>query len=219
MNHSLYQKIAECCLELEELSFSGCDASFEVIAQLPNLQRCSLKTWMTSNELNLGFLTALADKKGNMLQYLKLTGQFEISNEHARCLGQLSSLKEMHLSENDVLEDDHFKFFNDLPLLKLFGLSWCGRVTDVGLMRLLRKCPQLVRIDMKSCDQITDQFVLNAVYYCGKSTDRELLLNVQGTKIGNSLLTVRMNITIEFSIIYINSSLCSIPSILIHKTK
>lgn len=189
MNHSLYQKIAECCVELKELSFSGCDASFEVIAQLPNLQRCTLKTWMTSNELNLGFLTALAERKGNMLQYLKLSGQFEISNEHARCLGQLSSLIEMHLSDNDVLEDDHFKFFNDLPFLKFFGLSWCGRVTDVGLMRLIRKCPQLIRIDIKSCDQITDQFVLNAVYYCGKTTDRELLLNVQGTRIGNTLLT------------------------------
>ncbi|XP_034475384.1 F-box/LRR-repeat protein 3 [Drosophila innubila] len=189
MNHSLYQKIAECCEKLEELSFSGCDASFEVIAQLPNLQRCTLKTWMTSNELNLGFLTTLAEKKGNMLEYLKLSGQFEISNEHARCLGQLSSLKEMHWSDNDVLDDDHFKFFNDLPVLRLFGLSWCGRVTDIGLMRLIRKCPQLNRIDLKSCDQITDQFVLNAVYCCGKSTGRELLLNVEGTRIGNTVLT------------------------------
>ncbi|EDW64352.1 uncharacterized protein [Drosophila virilis] len=188
MNQSLYQKIAECCLELEELSFSGCDANFEIIAQLPNLQRCTLKTWMTSNELNLGFLSTLAEKKGNKLTYFKLSGQFDISNQHARCLGQLSSLTELHWCDNDVLEDEHFKFFNELTGLKLFGLSWCGRVTDVGLMRLVRKCPQLACIDIKSCDQITDQFVLNAVYCCGKTADRTLTLNVEETKISRGLL-------------------------------
>ncbi|XP_023163877.2 uncharacterized protein LOC111594690 isoform X1 [Drosophila hydei] len=188
MNQSVYQKIAECCEELEELSFSGCDANFEIIAQLPNLQRCTLKTWMTSNELNLGFLSTLAEKKGNKLSYFKLTGQFEISNQHARFLGQLSSLKELHWCENDILEDDHFKFFNDLPVLKQFGLTLCGRVTDVGLMRLIRKCPQLDRIDINSCDEITDQFVLNAIYCCGKATHRALALNVEGTKIATTVL-------------------------------
>ncbi|XP_062141981.1 uncharacterized protein LOC133850037 [Drosophila sulfurigaster albostrigata] len=189
MNHSLYEKIAECCGELEELSFSGCDSSFEVIAQLPNLQRCTLKTWMTSNELNLAFLSTLADKKGNMLKYLKLSGQFEISNEHARYLGQLSSLGELHWSDNDVLEDDHFRFFNDLPLLRLFGMSFCGRVTDVGLMSLIRKCPMLSCINLKDCDQITDQFVLNAVYCCSKNLpSRDMLLNVEGTRINRDML-------------------------------
>ncbi|KAH8400446.1 hypothetical protein KR222_000009, partial [Zaprionus bogoriensis] len=194
MNQSLYQKIAECCVELEELTFSGCDSSFEVIAQLPNLQRCTLKTWITSNELNLGFLTLLAEKRGNMLTYLKLSGQFEISNHHARCLGQLSSLREMHWCENDILEDDHFKFFNDLSLLNIFSICWCGRVTDVGLMRLIRKCPQLQRIDIKGCDEITDQFVLSAIYCCGKGGGRALQLNVEDTKIGKAVLTVRTTV-------------------------
>ncbi|ALC40314.1 CG9316, partial [Drosophila busckii] len=194
VNQSLYEKIAECCGLLEELSFSGCDASFEVIAQLPNLQRCTLKTWMTSNELNIGFLSTLAAQHGNKLVYFKLTGQFEISNEHARCLGQLSTLKELHWCNNDVLDDDHFKFFNELHALEVFSMSWCGRVSDVGLMRLVRKCTKLQRIDLKSCDEITDQLVLNAIYCCGKASRRPLLLNVQGTKISSSMLTVSANL-------------------------
>ncbi|KAH8413576.1 hypothetical protein KR009_012364, partial [Drosophila setifemur] len=190
MNQSLYQKIAECCQELEELSFSGCDTNFEVIAQLPKMQRCTLKTWMTSNELNIGFLSALAERKGNKLTYLHLCGQFQISNEHARSLGQLSSLKDMRWSNNDVLEDDHFKFFNELHQLEQFGMTWCGRVTDIGLMSMIRKCLQLKIVDLKDCDEITDEFVLNAIGCCSKGSGRNFVINVKGTKIKEHLLTV-----------------------------
>lgn len=213
MNQSLYQKITECCLELEELSFSGSDSSFEIIAQLPRLKRCILKTWVTSNELNLGFLTVLAEKKGNMLAYLKLSGQFEISNQHARCLGQFTSLCEMHWCDNDVLDDDHFKFFNELNQLNVFGISWCGRVSDVGLMRLIRKCQQLKRLEIKGCDEITDQFILSAVFCCSRCGGRPLVVNVEGTKIGKSMLTV--NEMIDSNVSYIWKYplfFCSIPS-------
>ncbi|KAH8279632.1 hypothetical protein KR018_011145 [Drosophila ironensis] len=188
MNQSLYQKIAECCTELEELSFSGCDTNFEVIAELPKMRKCTLKTWMTSNELNIAFLTVLAQRRGSNLTHLHLTGQFQISNEHARCLGQLSSLKDLRWSNNDVLEDDHFKFFNELHQLESFGLTWCGKVMDVGMMRLLRKCLQLKVIDLKSCDEITDEFVINAIACCAKSPDRNLVINVKGTKIKDTIL-------------------------------
>ncbi|XP_017155441.1 uncharacterized protein LOC108164303 [Drosophila miranda] len=191
MNDSLYGKIAECCVNLEELHFSGCDTHFEVIAQLPKLKRCTLKTWGSSNELNIGFLTTLAEKKmGSNLTHLHLSGQFEISNEHARVLGQLHSLQELRWSSNDVLEDDHFKLFNDLGVLESFGMSFCGRVTDVGMMRLLRKCGQLKLIDLKDCSQITNDFVLNAIGCLAKpSPHRHLVINVLGTKIKESLLT------------------------------
>ncbi|KAH8325607.1 hypothetical protein KR067_002318, partial [Drosophila pandora] len=191
MNQSLYQKIAECCLELEELSFSGCDTNFEVIAALPKLQKCTLKTWMTSNELNIGFLTVLAENKGNKLTHLHLSGQFQISNEHARCLGQLSSLKDLRWSNNDVLEDDHFKFFNDLSQLEQFGLTWCGRVMDIGMMRLIRKCLELKVIELRDCDEITNEFVINAIGCCSKGAGRNLVINVKGTRIRESMLQVK----------------------------
>lgn len=217
MNQSLYQKIAECCLELEELSFSGSDASFDLIAQLPRLKRCILKSWITSNELNLGFLSVLAEKKGNMLAYLKLSGQFEISNQHARCLGQFSSLREMHWCDNDVLDDEHFKFFNELNQLNVFGIFWCGRVSDVGLMRLIRKCPQLNRLDVKECDEVTNQLVLNAIHCCSSSGGRILVINVDGTKISKSILTVKLwNNTSMLMVIDIFP--CSIPSMSSRRT-
>ncbi|EDW75996.1 uncharacterized protein Dwil_GK14907 [Drosophila willistoni] len=190
MNQSLFDKITECCIELEELSFSGCDMNFEVIAQLPELKRCTLKTWMTSNELNLGFLAQLAEQKGNKLTTLHLSGQFLITNEHVRYIGQFSSLKELRWTNNDVLEDDHFKFFNDLHLLETFALSWCGQVTDLGLMRLLRKCEQLKVIDLTDCELITNEFVINAIACCAKSSSyRHLVVNSKGTKIKETMLT------------------------------
>ncbi|KAH8317693.1 hypothetical protein KR074_005022, partial [Drosophila pseudoananassae] len=188
MNQSLYQKIAECSLELEELSFSGCDTNFEVIASLPNLRKCTLKTWMTSNELNIGFLTVLSENKGSKLTHLHLCGQFQISNEHARCLGQLSSLKDLRWSNNDVLEDDHFKFFNDLSQLEAFGLTWCGRVMDIGMMRLIRKCLEVKVIDLSDCEEITDEFVMNAIAFCAKGPGRKLVINSKGTRIAESVL-------------------------------
>lgn len=198
MNQSLYKKIAQCCLELEELSFSGCDTNFEVIAALPKLQKCTLKTWMTSNELNIGFLTVLAENKGNKLTHLHLSGQFQISNEHARCLGQLSSLKDLRWSNNDVLEDDHFKFFNDLSQLEQFGLTWCGRVMDIGMMRLIRKCLELKVIELRDCDEITNEFVINAIGYCSKGAGRNLVINVKGTRIRESMLQVKSDFCLIF---------------------
>ncbi|XP_017005369.2 F-box and leucine-rich repeat protein 13 isoform X2 [Drosophila takahashii] len=189
MSQSLYQKIAENCTDLVELFFSGCDTNFEVIAQLPKLERCTLKTWMTSNELNIGFLTVLAENKGNKLTHLHLSGQFLITNEHARCLGQLSSLKDLRFSNNDVLDDDHFKFFNDLNQLERFGLIWCGRVMDTGMMRMVRKCLQLNTIDLSDCEEITDEFVINSIGCCSKGTGRHMVINVKGTKIRQGILT------------------------------
>nr|XP_016929471.1 uncharacterized protein LOC108009539 [Drosophila suzukii] len=188
MNSSLYQKIAETCTDLVELFFSGCDTNFEAIAQLPKLERCTLKTWMTSNELNIGFLTVLAESKGNKLTHLHLSGQFQITNEHARCLGQLSSLKDLRFSNNDFLEDDHFKFFNDLNQLERFGLTWCGQVMDIGMMRMVRKCLQLNTIDLSDCAEITNEFVINAVGCCSKGTARNMVINVKGTKIDQGIL-------------------------------
>nr|NP_610051.2 uncharacterized protein Dmel_CG9316 [Drosophila melanogaster]AAF53915.2 uncharacterized protein Dmel_CG9316 [Drosophila melanogaster] len=189
MNVSLYQKIAESCTNLVELIFSGCDTNFEVIANLPKLERCTLKTWMTSNELNIGFLTVLAEKRGNKLTHLHLSGQFNITNEHARCLGQLSSLTDLRFSNNDILDDDHFKFFNDLSQLERFGLTACGRVMDVGMMRMLRKCPQLKVIDLTDCEQITEEFVIQAIGFCSKGSGRDVVLNVKGTMIRRPILT------------------------------
>ncbi|XP_017120720.1 SCF E3 ubiquitin ligase complex F-box protein pof2 [Drosophila elegans] len=189
MNQSLYQKIADSCTELVELFFSGCDTNFEVIAQLPNLQKCTLRTWMTSNELNIGFLNVLAENKGNKLTHLHLSGQFQITNEHARCLGRLCSLKDLRFSNNDVLEDDHFKFFNDLNQLERLGLTCCGRVLDFGLMRMLRKYSQLNTFDLNGCDEITEDFVINAIRCCSKGINRSIVINVKGTKIRPSILT------------------------------
>ncbi|XP_032592144.2 F-box/LRR-repeat protein 2 isoform X2 [Drosophila grimshawi] len=189
MNQSLYEKIAKCCVDLEDLTFSNCDVHFEVIAQLVNLKRCTLKTYIsTSNELNLDFLSALAEKRDSKLQYLNLTGQFEIGNEHATCLGQLNTLLQLHFSDNDVLEDSHFLLFNDLPQLKLLGLSWCGSVTDTGLANLICRCPQLNRMDINHCNQITNNLVFNAISCCGKGTGRSMILNVAHTKITNTML-------------------------------
>ncbi|KAH8334298.1 hypothetical protein KR059_008602, partial [Drosophila kikkawai] len=189
MSQSLYQKIAESCINLEELIFSGGDANFEVIAQLPNLQRCTLKTWITSNELNIGFLTQLAENHGNKLTHLHLSGQFLITNEHARCLGQLSSLQELRWTNNDILEDDHFKFFNDLSQLGRFGMTWCGMVGDTGMMRLVRKCQEVKIIDLQDCDEITEEFVINAIGCCSKGPGRNLVINVKRTKITSNVLT------------------------------
>ncbi|XP_017043992.1 uncharacterized protein LOC108090000 isoform X1 [Drosophila ficusphila] len=189
MNQTLYQKIADSCTELVELHFSGCDTNFEVIAHLPKLERCTLKTWMTSNELNIGFLTVLAENHGKNLTHLHLSGQFQITNEHARCLGQLSSLKDLRFSHNDVLEDDHFKFFNDLSQLEKFGLTWCGRVMDIGMMRMVRKCLLLRVIDLSDCEEITDEFVINAIGFCSKGPGRKLEINVKRTKIRQDILT------------------------------
>ncbi|XP_041674215.1 probable disease resistance protein RPP1 [Drosophila eugracilis] len=190
MHQSLYQKIAESCTDLKELFFSGCDTNFEIIAELPKLERCTLKTWMTSNELNINFLNVLAQNRGNKLTYLHLNGQFQITNEHARCLGQLSSLKELQFSNTDILEDDHFKFFNDLSQLERFGLDFCGHVMDIGMMRLLRKCLQLNTIDLSDCEEITNDFVINAIGYCSKGSGRNLVINVKGTKIRPNILMV-----------------------------
>lgn len=193
MSQSLYQKIAECCINLEELIFSGGDTNFEVIAQLPNLQRCTLKTWATSNDLNIGFFTALAENRGNKLTHLHLTGQFMITNEHARCLGQLSSLQDLRFTNNDILDDDHFKFFNDLTQLERFGMTWCGRVTDTGMMRLVRKCLQVKIIDLQDCDEVTEEFVINAIGCCSKGPGRNLVINTKRTKITQNILTVSWN--------------------------
>ncbi|XP_017043993.1 uncharacterized protein LOC108090000 isoform X2 [Drosophila ficusphila] len=115
--------------------------------------------------------------------------EFQITNEHARCLGQLSSLKDLRFSHNDVLEDDHFKFFNDLSQLEKFGLTWCGRVMDIGMMRMVRKCLLLRVIDLSDCEEITDEFVINAIGFCSKGPGRKLEINVKRTKIRQDILT------------------------------
>ncbi|KAH8249192.1 hypothetical protein KR032_007048, partial [Drosophila birchii] len=189
MSQSLYQKIAESCINLEELIFSGGDANFEVVAQLPNLQRCTLKTWITSNELNIGFFMQLAETHGNKLTHLHLSGQFVITNEHARCLGQLSSLKDLRWTNNDILEDDHFKFLNDLNQLERFGMIWCGLLGDTGMMRLVRKCLELKTIDLQDCESITEDFVINAIGCCSKGSGRNLVINLSHMKISQNILT------------------------------
>ena len=55
---------------------------------------------------------------------------------------------------------------HNCPLLETIDISYCERVTDIGVSTIAYNCYSLENINLSHCDKITDAGVSAIAYYC-----------------------------------------------------
>ncbi|KAF7994431.1 hypothetical protein HCN44_003903 [Aphidius gifuensis] len=111
------------------------------IGQLMHLCELELNHVLNLNDSILEYILLSCDK----LKFLNISGCKLVTDEGLKQLFLLPHLTKLNVSEISNLTDDCFENITELKYLKCFG---CCGITDVGIQKLLKNCPDLEFLDV-----------------------------------------------------------------------
>lgn len=83
-----------------------------------------------------------------------------------------SPLQKLNLCKSKITDSSIFKMAYLMALLEI-RLQWCSGITDAGITALVRNCPKLRLLDLKSC-QITDNGISAIAELCTELCELDL---------------------------------------------
>uniref|UniRef100_A0A1B0BI06 RRM domain-containing protein n=1 Tax=Glossina palpalis gambiensis TaxID=67801 RepID=A0A1B0BI06_9MUSC len=160
LNTMAFRAIAYHCRSLETLKISCYKPRFECIARLPKLKNLELvvETVAMGPELFI----ELVKHKSDQLESLTLKGEDCINSENVSLICKLKKLKILRCSESNALNNMWLRQLSELSTLEEVDVAGCERITNTGLVDLLRKCRKLKRLNIIRCKQLTEEFILDA---------------------------------------------------------
>ncbi|XP_037812141.1 uncharacterized protein LOC119603925 [Lucilia sericata] len=178
-----YEHILKHLVHLETLKFSTIEEDFNCITKLPKLKQLEI----TDNEgivIAEEFYKNLAQHQVDNLEELKLMELCYFNEDIASFVSKLQKLKVLGI-DNDAVDDKCLEKFSVLSELEELRLNSCDDISDNGVLALLEHCVKLKHLHLTFCDNITPDFVRNAL---------KLLQEQHGR--GNR--TDRLNITLTY---------------------
>ncbi|KAG4151895.1 hypothetical protein ERO13_D04G094700v2 [Gossypium hirsutum] len=146
------------CKCIVDLNFSGCkhlsDKSLQLVADnYPELESLNLTRCvkMTDSGLQQVFV------KCSFLQSLNLYALSSFTDEAYKKISVLSHLKFLDLCGAQNLSDDGLSCIAKCKKLVSLNLTWCVRVTDVGVIAIAESCTSLEFLSLFGIVGVTDK--------------------------------------------------------------
>nr|KJB61935.1 hypothetical protein B456_009G392400 [Gossypium raimondii] len=146
------------CKYIVDLNFSGCkhlsDKSLQLVADnYPELESLNLTRCvkMTDSGLQQVFV------KCSFLQSLNLYALSSFTDEAYKKISVLSHLKFLDLCGAQNLSDDGLSCIAKCKKLVSLNLTWCVRVTDVGVIDIAESCTSLEFLSLFGIVGVTDK--------------------------------------------------------------
>lgn len=124
--------------------------------------------------LNLGFIEDISDEAFLLLPSGGGAGNCGNATSLARqaLLYGSSPLQTLNLCKSKITDSGVFKLSCLIALLEI-RLQWCTGITDAGIRSLVRNCPKLRLLDLKSC-AVTDSGLLSISELCTELRELDL---------------------------------------------
>lgn len=146
---------------------------FFFIYQCKNVKSPKIQHIFEHNQLrnlNLGFIEDISDEAFMLLPSgLCPLNDNNNSNSSLMC----SPLQKLNLCKSKITDRSIFKMSCLIALLEI-RLQWCSGITDKGVRSLVRSCPKLRLLDLKSCAAVTDDSLLSISEMCSELRELDL---------------------------------------------
>jgi len=186
------------CLSLEAISLQGCpQITGEIITTLNkncrrlnylNLSQCKnvkspkIQHIFEHNQLlslNLSFIEDISDEAFVLMPLLG-SGPTALSNSVTLTLSpskpfsskRTCPLQKLNLCKSKITDSSIFRMACLVALLEI-RLQWCSGITDAGITSLVRNCPKLRLLDLKSCP-VTDGGIASIAALCAELKELDL---------------------------------------------
>ena len=97
----------------------------------------------------------------------------------SHCLRLLSIYISFQSSDPQVSDHTMQSIAEHCTGLQSLSLSWCGGITDSGLITISEHCPQIHYLDMFNCGYITDTSIISISTHCTGLKSLNLDLNIE----------------------------------------
>lgn len=114
--------------------------------------------------LNLGFIEDISDEAFLLLPSAAASVPFGVR--------RISPLQKLNLCKSKITDSSIFKMSCLIALLEI-RLQWCTGITDKGVRSLVRNCPKLRLLDLKSC-AVTDDSLASIAEMCTELRELDL---------------------------------------------
>lgn len=176
--------ILENCPSIKHLELSACFNLVKIDNFNLNLIFLSVDVY----HLEIGTFVNII-KKSPLLEYLRIVRfyQFDLISINLS-VSDFPKLTDLNISSKD-LSGKHFEPFVSLNILKYLNLSsirnlsdeilirfstnlisleisYCKKITDLGLINMSKKCPNLTKLDISNCENITDVSIIELSKNC-----------------------------------------------------
>ena len=151
------QSVAERCMELRTLNLSSCSKiEDDIIMNLA--EKC-----IHLENLILNGCRRLSDEavkeivrcRGSTLKVLGLGWLTNISDEAVKLIFTFCSLIEHLDMESSNITDGSFIELSGVSPLKVLKLNNCHGITNTSIVKIAACCPQLEKLELSYCDQLT----------------------------------------------------------------
>mmetsp|Transcript_22785 Transcript_22785/g.38022 ORF Transcript_22785/g.38022 Transcript_22785/m.38022 type:complete len:469 (-) Transcript_22785:381-1787(-) len=168
------------CRSLQYLNLSQCKN-----VRSPEIQEVFQHNRLRS--LNLAFIDDISDEAFILLPPA-LVSNSSTSTIASRSGSQISStssgtsrdlynyccpLQKLNVCKSRITDSSIFRMANNLIALIEIRLQWCTGVSDAGITALVRSCPRLRLLDLKSC-AVTDRGILSIAENCAQLKELDL---------------------------------------------
>ncbi|XP_053952411.1 uncharacterized protein LOC128859495 [Anastrepha ludens] len=178
-----FNSMAEHCPQLEILKIS---CPYEHVSLLPRLKHLELilDTSLSGSHTQIFF--KLVENKSQQLETLKIYGTNSINPQEISFISKLKNLKSLYCANNQAIDTNALRKLCQLEQLEELVIRNSGNITNEALIKLLRSCKHLRHLKIEFCEQITCEFVLEAINILKDRKDGSQLpfvLFVYGTSI------------------------------------
>lgn len=122
--------------------------------------------------LNLGFIEDISDEAFLLLPTSGLPVLPSAAASVPFGVRRISPLQKLNLCKSKITDSSIFKMSCLIALLEI-RLQWCTGITDKGVRSLVRNCPKLRLLDLKSC-AVTDDSLASIAEMCTELRELDL---------------------------------------------
>ncbi|XP_023159436.1 uncharacterized protein LOC111591826 [Ceratitis capitata] len=169
------------CQKLEVLKMTSKDDKNESVAFLPCLKH--LEVIYTGPNKMMTLLPKLVQHNADQLEVLKIYSKQCLTAEHIKNISRLRKLKTLSIP----LTNHGLDQLGQLKQLEDLTIAGSDKVTNEGLLGLLRTCPQLDILNIQFCKQITNDF-LTEVIFMARFRGRKFTVSTYGTSVVESAI-------------------------------
>ncbi|XP_044019419.1 F-box/LRR-repeat protein 2-like [Aphidius gifuensis] len=147
--HLCYKKLRTACRSIIESKWSWNNRErrpslvFDNLSKLQNLEQLSLQSMITNESFDSSIIAIVDSCKS--LTKLDISSCYDVTETTLIALTNSESLKELKIGYIHSVTDN---FISKLKGLQCFDCTGCKKITDAGVIQLIKNCPDLENLDL-----------------------------------------------------------------------
>ncbi|XP_023163771.1 F-box/LRR-repeat protein 7-like [Drosophila hydei] len=138
--------------------------SYEYIAKLPSLKKVIVYSHDSDTLLSPELLSWLVEHKAEQLEHFETRGMNCLNGSMMAQIGKLIGLRTLAIPGNNIVGAREMEALCTLQQLEEINLKYCDNITDQSVLHLVLSCPKLRVLRLDNCRQLSEKLLSDIVF-------------------------------------------------------